>query len=71
MDGQFYTAALEEALSTFTKPSIFNSDQGAQFTANAFTDCLRQAGVEISTDGRVLNVKYIGVSRQLDSRMSG
>ena len=52
MDSQFCIAALEEALGTFAKPSIFNSDQGAQFTANAFTDCLRQAGVEISMDGR-------------------
>ena len=52
MDTQFCIAALEEALATFTRPSIFNSDQGAQFTANAFTDCLRQAGIEISMDGR-------------------
>lgn len=52
MDGQFCIAALEDALATFTRPSIFNSDQGAQFTANAFTDCLRQAEVEISMDGR-------------------
>ena len=52
MDGQFCIAALEDALGAFTRPSIFNSDQGAQFTANAFTDCLRQAGVEISMDGR-------------------
>ena len=37
MDGQFCIAALEDALAAFTQPSIFNSDQGAQFTANAFT----------------------------------
>jgi putative transposase len=52
MDVYFCLIALEEALSKYPKPEIFNSDQGAQFTANAFTDCLKQANVEISMDGR-------------------
>jgi putative transposase len=52
MDVHFCIAALEAALSNYHKPTIFNSDQGAQFTANAFTDCLKQADVQISMDGR-------------------
>ena len=31
---------------------IFNSDQGSQFTAQAFTGCLEAAGVRVSMDGR-------------------
>jgi putative transposase len=52
MDVGFCIEALEEALASYAKPKIFNSDQGAQFIANAFTDCLKQADVQISMDGR-------------------
>lgn len=52
MDVGFCIEALEEALASYAKPKIFNSDQGSQFTANAFTDCLNQAKVQISMDGR-------------------
>ena len=52
MDGLFCIEALEDALSNYRKPIIFNSDQGAQFTANAFTGTLKQAEVQISMDGR-------------------
>src|SRR5208283_1259675 len=33
-------------------PEIFNTDQGAQFTASAFVSTLEEAGVRISMDGR-------------------
>ena len=52
MDVQFCIEALEAALSRYHQPTIFNSDQGAQFTANAFTDCLKRSEVQISMDGR-------------------
>ena len=52
MDGAFCVEALEAALLHHHRPTIFNSDQGAQFTANAFTDCLKRADVQISMDGR-------------------
>ena len=51
MDGGFCLEALEMALSRGT-PEIFNSDQGSQFTAAAFTGRLEQSGVAISMDGR-------------------
>ncbi len=43
---------LEEALSRFGAPEIFNTDQGAQFTSNAFTQGLKDNQVAISMDGR-------------------
>ncbi len=52
MDSSFCVAALEEALSRFGKPDIFNTDQGSQFTSAAFTGALLAAGVRISMDGR-------------------
>jgi putative transposase len=44
--------ALQEALWRHGKPDIFNTDQGAQFTSDAFTGVLRDAGVKISMDGK-------------------
>src|SRR5262249_34923080 len=37
MDADFCGAALEEAIARFGKPDIFNTDQGSQFTSQAFT----------------------------------
>lgn len=51
LDNRFCLTALEAALGRAT-PEIFNSDQGVQFTAHAFTDRLEQAGVRVSMDGR-------------------
>ena len=51
LDGLFCLEALEQALIQ-GKPSIFNTDQGAQFTALAFTGRLEKAEVRISMDGR-------------------
>ena len=47
----FCVEALSEALARFGKPGIFNTDQGAQFTSDAFTTMLRDHGIEISMDG--------------------
>jgi len=52
MEVDFCLEALSEALLTYQKPEIFNSDQGSQFTANEFTKCLTEAKVKISMDGR-------------------
>ena len=51
LDADFCTEALEEAL-TKGKPEIFNTDQGSQFTSEAFTRLLQQHGVRISMDGK-------------------
>ena len=52
LDTRFCREALEEALDRFGVPEIFNTDQGAQFTATEFTEVLRAHGVAISMDGR-------------------
>jgi len=48
----FCVVALEEALARYGAPEIFNTDQGAQFTAKAFTDVLKTHQVAISMDGK-------------------
>ncbi len=47
----FCIQALEKAL-VASKPGIFNMDQGAQFTATDFIDCLEDHNIRISMDGR-------------------
>jgi putative transposase len=51
LEARFCLEALEEALSR-SRPEIFNTDQGIQFTSAAFTGRLEEAGVAISMDGR-------------------
>jgi putative transposase len=51
LDGSFCLDLLDEALRR-GRPEVFNTDQGAQFTAEAFTGRLRAAGVAVSMDGR-------------------
>jgi putative transposase len=50
LDGSFCQAMLEESL-TRGCPEIFNTDQGVQFTATAWTSRLESAGVKVSMDG--------------------
>lgn len=51
LDADFCVAALEGALGS-SRPEILNTDQGSQFTSEAFTGVLESAGVRISMDGR-------------------
>ena len=51
LDADFCVEALREALSR-GKPEVFNTDQGGQFTGEAFTGLLEQHGVKISMDGK-------------------
>jgi len=52
LDSSFCVDALEEAIAKYGSPDIFNTDQGSQFTADAFTDVLRSKGIAISMDGK-------------------
>jgi len=52
MDSDSCVDALEEALSRYGGPEIFNTDRGAQFTSEAFTGVLKKANVDISMDGK-------------------
>jgi len=52
LEADFCVAALEDALLQHGRPEIFNTDQGAQFTSQTFTDLLKSHEVQISMDGR-------------------
>jgi putative transposase len=62
MDVHFCVEALENALQG-GQPEIFNTDQGAQFTSRAFTERLKQDGVQISMDGRGRALDNVFVER--------
>jgi putative transposase len=47
LTAEFCVEALSEALAGFGKPGIFNTDQGAQFTGDEFTQMLRDHGIEM------------------------
>ncbi len=51
LEGSFCLEALDEALS-ISRPEVFNSDQGSQFTAIQFTKRLERLNVAISMDGK-------------------
>ena len=52
LDTDFCIEAVDEALSRYGAPEIFNTDQGAQFSSDGFTDLLKSNSVRISMDGR-------------------
>jgi putative transposase len=62
MDVPFCVAALEHALGQ-GQPEIFNTDQGAQFTSQAFTARLKEGGIRISMDGRGRALDNVFVER--------
>ena len=51
LESGFCVSALKTAL-PLSRPEIFNSDQGCQYTSEAFTKVLLDAGIRISMDGR-------------------
>ncbi|MBD9361511.1 IS3 family transposase [Methylomonas fluvii] len=63
MDAGFCVDCLAEAIKAYGTPEIFNSDQGSQFTSDAFTGVLIEHGVTISMDGRGRALDNIFVER--------
>jgi putative transposase len=62
MELRFCMEALEESLAD-GRPEIFNTDQGSQFTSEAFTGRLEAAEVAISMDGRGRALDNVFVER--------
>jgi len=60
MDAEFCVEALKDAIATYGKPEIMNSDQGSQFTGFEWIQALKDADVKISMDGK---------GRWIDNRM--
>ncbi len=52
LDASFCTEALEEAIRKYGVPEIFNTDQGSQFTSDAFIGILKSHEIAISMDGK-------------------
>ena len=52
MDISLTTSVLNEALSLYPKPEIFNTDQGSQYTAQAHIEILKSHNIQISMDGK-------------------
>ncbi len=63
METAFCLAALEEALGRYPAPEIFNSDQGSQFTSEAFTGRLEEAAIAVSMDGRKRALDNVFIER--------
>jgi putative transposase len=62
LDAVFCVEALQQALQ-YGKPDIVNTDQGAQFSAQAFLRCLETAGIRVSMDGRGRALDNVFVER--------
>ena len=52
MDNSFCLEALEEVIARYGTPEIFNTDQGSQFTSDAFTGTLKEHNIRITMDGK-------------------
>jgi len=63
LDSRFCVECLEQALSRYGAPDIFNTDQGCQFTSDAFTSVLKLHKITISMDGRGRALDNIFVER--------
>jgi putative transposase len=63
LETDFCLEALHEALGRFGKPEIFNTDQGVQFTSDAFTRVLKDHDIDISMDGKGRWVDNVFVER--------
>lgn len=63
LDSSFCVDALQQALASYGTPEIFNTDQGCQFTSEAFVSVLQDAGIRISMDGRGRALDNIFIER--------
>ena len=61
LDAGFCVDALQAALKE-GKPEIFNTDQGAQFTSEAFTGLLQQHGVRCEDDSCIFSHDFTDIS---------
>ncbi len=63
MDATLATDVLEEALSKYPKPKIFNTDQGSQYTSYEHTKILKDHNIQISMNGRGRSIDNIMIER--------
>lgn len=63
MDATLATDVLQEALSKYPKPKIFNSDQGSQYTSYEHTQLLKKYDIQISMNGKGRSIDNIVIER--------
>lgn len=63
MDATLATKVLEDALSKYPAPKIFNSDQGSQYTSHEHTQILKDHNIEISMNGKGRTIDNIMIER--------
>jgi len=63
MDTTLVTDVLQDALSKYPAPCIFNSDQGSQYTSCAHTEILRKNNIQISMNGKGRSIDNIVIER--------
>lgn len=63
MDAAWCSQVLRQALAEYPAPTIFNTDQGSQFTSDEFTSVLAGSGIQISMDGKGRALDNIFVER--------
>lgn len=63
LDSEFCVDCLEQSIRSYGTPEIFNTDQGCQFTSEAFTGVLKLHDIAISMDGRGRALDNIFVER--------
>ncbi len=63
MDATLATEVLEDALSKYPAPKIFNSDQGSQYTSYEHTQVLKDHNIQISMNGKGRSIDNIAIER--------
>lgn len=63
MDATLATEVLEDALSKYPAPKIFNSDQGSQYTSTEHTQMLKAHNIQISMNGKGRSIDNIAIER--------
>lgn len=63
MDTSLVTDVLQEALSKYPAPKIFNSDQGSQYTSREHTEMLKDNNIKISMNGKGRSIDNIVIER--------
>jgi len=63
MERHFCLVGTSRALENYTKPEIFNTDQGSQFTSQDFTNLIESNGIAMSMDGKGRAIDNVFVER--------
>jgi putative transposase len=63
MSAQWCKSVLEDAIASYGKPEIVNSDQGSQYTSAIWTQCLEHQGIQISMDGKGRALDNVWIER--------